>query len=67
MHLLDNDLISKSMQEKIAVNAGLSLSFQQGASGRGPLLLKKDKLDKKDYYPECPRVGERGQSCKNPH
>jgi uncharacterized protein YutE (UPF0331/DUF86 family) len=36
VHLLDTDLISRSMQEKIAVNAGLSLSLQQRASGRGP-------------------------------
>jgi len=67
VQLRDTDLISRSMQEKIAVNAGLSLSVQQGASGRGHRGLKKDKLDKKDYYPDCPRVGEQGQSCKNPH
>jgi len=22
-------------------------------------VLKRDKVDKKDYYPECPRVGDR--------
>jgi len=34
--------------------------------GQCPRVLKKNKVDKKDYYPGCPRVGERESPMQKP-
>jgi hypothetical protein len=68
--LLLIDKKSKNMAEQIstiAASAGLSPVRQAEGIRPSSRVLKKDKTDKKDYYPEYPRVDIRGHSCKNRH